>query len=332
MYNLLKELTAIPSPSGRERKAGEYILSQIKPYIDEAHFDAMGNLIAFKRGSGENPKKLMLAAHMDELGFMVTHIDDKGFIRVTNIGGVNYGAVAYSEVLFENGTKGIIVPNSRTGSGDWRGENMYIDIGATDRKDAEKKVKIGDIAIYAPGLTRLMHRRVAGHALDDKIGCVIMMKALIDGAECVNDTYFVFTVQEEVGCRGSKTAAFSVSPDWAVAFDVCSTGCTPNASVMECRVGDGAAVKVRDSSVLCDVRVVDLLRKLAEDNKIRYQMEILEAGGTDTSSMQMAGAGALAGCVSIPTRYIHSGVEMIDMADVDACLALTKKLLETKLD
>ncbi len=332
MYNLLKSLTAVPSPSGRERKAGEYILSVIEPYIDEAHFDAMGNLIAFKKGTAENPKKLMLAAHMDELGLMVTHIDEHGLLRVTNIGGVNYGAAAYTEVLFENGTKGVLVPNARTGAGEWRGENVYIDIGAVDRSDAEKKVKIGDVAIYAPGLTRLMHRRIAGHALDDKIGCVIMMKALTDGVECVNDTYFVFTVQEEVGCRGSKTAAFAVAPDWAVAFDVCSTGCTPNASPMECRVGDGAAIKVRDSSVLCDVRVVDLLRNLAVENRIKYQMEILEAGGTDTSSMQMSGAGALAGCISIPTRYIHSGVEMIDMADADACLALTEKLLATKLD
>ena len=331
MYNILKSITAVPSPSGHERKCGELILSMIEPYVDEAHFDAMGNLIAVKRGNAKNPAKLMLAAHMDELGLMVTHIDDHGFLRVTQIGGVRYPAIAYTEVLFENGVKGIVVAGAQNGSGDWKQENMFVDIGAKDKKDAEKKIKIGDMAIYAPKLTRLMHRKISGHALDDKIGCAIMIKALTDDTPCENDTYFVFTVQEEVGCRGSKTAAYSIAPDWSVAFDVCSTGCAPGSKPMECRVGDGAAIKIRDSSVMCDVKVVNTLIKLAEEGGIKHQLEILEAGGTDTSSMQMAGSGSLAGCISIPTRYIHSGTELCDMADADECLALTKKLLATDL-
>lgn len=331
MYNLIKKLTAVPSVSGRERKLGELIRELIKDKVDDVRFDAMGNLIAFKKGSSPNAKKLMLAAHMDEIGFLVTHIDDKGYLRVAPLGGVSFAAVAYSCVMFENGTRGVLATDAQTGSGDWRSEKMYIDIGARDKKDAEKKIKIGDAAIYDPRVERLMRRRVAGHAFDDKIGCAVMIKALEAAEEIVNDTYFVFTVQEEVGCRGAKTSAYGVMPDWAVAFDVTGTGDTPNCRPMENKVGGGASIKIKDGSVLCDEKVVKLLARLAEENKIEHQFEILEYGGTDTSQMQAAGTGALSGCISIPTRYIHTGMELMDLADCDACAALTVKLLACDL-
>ena len=332
MYNLLKNLTAIPSITGHERKLGEYILNEIKDYVDEAYYDTMGNLIAFKKGSAKDAKKLMFAAHMDEIGMIVTHIDSKGYLRIAPIGGVNFASIAYSTVLFENGVCGVIIPESKTEANDWKYDKMYIDIGAKDKKDAEKKIKIGDTAIYAPSVKRMMHRRIAGHAFDDKIGCAVMIKAIKQAKEVVNDTYYVFTVQEEVGCRGSKTAAFAIQPDWAVAFDVTGTGDTINASPMEVSLGNGAAIKIKDASVICDTRVVDLLTAIAKDNGIKYQYEILMHGGTDTSSMQMTAAGALAGCVSIPTRYIHTGVEMLDLADCDACVDLTVKLLAYNLN
>ena len=329
MLNILKKIIEIPSPSGHERKLGEYIASEIIDCVDEVKFDNVGNLIAFKKGTAENPRKLMLAAHADELGFMVTNITDKGQLKTTEIGGVNYASNAYNIVKFPNGTKGLLVPNADAGSGDWRKDKMYIDIGADDKKDAEKKVNIGDIAVYPASATKLAHKKVCGHAFDDKIGCTILLKAILEKYECVNDTYFVFTAQEEVGCRGSKTAAYAISPDIGVAYDVCGVGDVPGSRPMEVKLGGGAAIKIKDSSVICDERLVKCLTALAKDNKVKYQYEILEYGGTDTSSIQMSGAGAIAGCISIPTRFIHSPNEMIDMGDCEECLALTKALLLT---
>ena len=180
-----------------------------------------------------------------------------------------------------------------------------------------------------------MNNRYAGHAADDKIGAAVMIKALINMCEAgkafANDTYFVFTVQEEVGCRGSKTASFNVQPDYAVAFDVTRTGDAFGASDMEVKLGGGAAIKLRDSSVICDVEFTAYLEKLADDNGIKWQPEILVAGGTDTSSMQMTAGGSKAGAISIPTRYIHSGSEMFDLFDTSEIIKLTEVLLAAEL-
>ena len=332
MYNLMKKLIKSPSVSGREQPVGDIIKNEISQYVDNIYYDNLGNLIAYKKGTAENAQKLMLAAHMDEIGFIVTHIEDNGFIRVAQLGGINWGAVAYGNILFENSIKGILVPEANVGANEWKSDKVVIDIGALNKKDAESKIKIGDTAVYEPRLDRLMHRRVSGHPLDDKIGCAIMIKALISAENIANNTYFVFTVQEEVGLRGSKTSAFGIMPDWAVALDVTGTGDTQGAKPMAVKLGGGAAIKIKDASVICDNAAVELLKKLAKNNNIKHQMEILESGGTDTSSMQLSGSGALACCISIPTRYIHSGVETIDLNDTDACVALTSALLNYNLN
>lgn len=327
MYELIKRLIKAPSVSGSERRVGELIKNEIAAYADNIYYDNMGNLIAFKKGKAENAKKLMLAGHMDEIGFIVTHIEDNGYIRVAQIGGINWGAAAFSNILFDNGVKGILVPEANVVAADWNSGKVVIDIGAADKKDAGKKIKIGDTAIYEPRIDRLMHRRVSGHPMDDKVGCAVMIKALLTAKSIVNDTYFVFTVQEEVGCRGSKTSAYGIMPDWAIAYDVTGTGDEQGSKPMAVKLGNGAAIKIKDASVICDSAAVGLLKKLAIENKIKHQFEILESGGTDTSSMQLAGSGALSCCISIPTRYIHSGAETLDLADTDACVALTVALL-----
>ena len=335
MLNILKKLAAIPSVSGHEHALTAFIADYVKPYADEITFDPLGNLIVRKKADSENAKKLMFAAHIDEIGFMVTGVTDKGFVKVTSLGGVNVAAVAYTVVQFDNGVRGVFCPDAGCGMGEWRVDKFVIDIGAKNKKEAEKKVKLGDTAIYAPGFTRLMNNRYAGHAVDDKIGAAIMMKALENmckaGAKFANDTYFVFTVQEEVGCRGSKTAAFNVAPDYAVAYDVTRTGDSFGAADMEVSLGGGAAIKLRDSSVICDVEFTEFLEKLADDNKIKWQPEILVSGGTDTSSMQMAAGGSKAGAISIPMRYIHTGSEMFDLGDCAEIIKLTEVLLGTAL-
>ncbi len=323
MLNIIKNLNATPSVSGREKAISDKILTYIAPLTDKVWEDAMGNLIAYKRGSGTDRKKIMLCAHMDEIGFMVTHIDDRGFIRISQVGGINYVAAAYTYVVSEKGVRGVIVPEAGTAPSDIKFDKVYIDIGAKDKKEAEKKVRIGDFFVCESSVTKI-GKKLCGRPMDDRIGCAIMIKIAekLMNEDCKNDIYYCFSTQEEVGSRGSKPASFAIDPDCGLAFDVTGTGDVPGAKPMECALGNGAAIKLKDQSVICDKEIVDKLTDLAIANDIKYQYEILTYGGTDTSSMQVTRGGVKAGALSIPTRYIHSGVEMIDMNDCDACVDL----------
>ena len=327
---ILKELMLIHGVSGRERAVAKRIEEMITPYVDWVKYDAMGNLICFKKGSSPDAKKLMLAGHMDEIGFLVTSIDDKGYIHSSPIGGIHYVSAAYGNVRFEDGTVGVIVPEANFGN-NFGADKFVIDIGATSKKETEKKVKVGDFAAPVSHLQHLTGSFWSGRPFDDRIGCAIMVHAAMELKDCKNDTYFVFTVQEEVGCRGSKTSAYAIMPDYSLAFDVTGSGDGPKARPMAVSLGKGAAVKVKDSSVICDQGFVSLLMDLAKERKIAAQLEILEGGGTDTCSMQTAGAGSRATAISVPTRYIHSNNETISKKDYDASIALTVALLETDL-
>lgn len=327
MLDTIKKLTSVFSVSGHEQKISKVIEDEIFPYVDTVENDAMGNLIAFKKGL-DSSKRVMIAAHMDEIGFIVTFIDDNGFIRVHNMGGINPVACAFSRVKFENGTVGIIVPEGGTAPADLSVKKLIIDIGAKNKKEAEKKVQVGDVCALENAYTRLMNNKIAVKALDDRLGCAVAIEAAKLATTPKYDTYYVFTVQEEVGCRGSKTGAFAVAPTYGIAIDVTGTGDTIGAMPMAIKVGDGAAIKIKDSSVICSKKIVDRLTVLAKDAKIPYQYEVLEYGGTDTSSMQTAASGSYAGCVSIPTRYIHSAVETVSLSDVDACIKLIAEFVK----
>lgn len=323
MYRTLKELIAVPSISGRESAICNTLRSMVEPLVDSVEVDALGNLIAHKVGTGKDKKKILLCAHMDEIGFLVNFIEENGYIRISNIGGINFVASAFSPVVFENGVKGVLVPEQRLEKlSDYNATRFYIDIGATDRKDAEKRVKIGDFAVVAPSMTRLAHKRVAGRPFDDRIGCAILLKIAEALDACEHDVDFVFSVQEEVGCRGAKTAGYASAPDYALVFDVTGTGDAIGAAPMAVKVGGGAAIKIKDSSVICHTEVVETLTKLAKESKIAHQHEILTYGGTDTSSIQVAGEGVKVGALSIPSRFIHSGVEVVDLGDAEACVKL----------
>ena len=331
MFNTLKTLCKTPSVSGREEAVRGEIEKLVTPLADKTYTDALGNLIAVKYGNGEDKKKIMLCAHMDEIGFLVTYIEDNGWIRIASVGGIHYAASAFTEVVSENGVAGVLVPNSDVKAADFTFDKFYIDIGAKNKKEAEKKVKIGDFFVCRPALTKLMGKRLCGRPLDDRVGCAIMIKIAEYFAKNApeNDIYYVFSVQEEVGLRGAKTAAFAVGCDYALVYDVTGTGDTPSSKPMACALGDGAAIKIKDSSVICHKEVVDSLISLAKENKITHQIEILTYGGTDTSSIQMSGMGAKVGALSIPTRYIHSGVEMLDLGDAEACVLLSEKFIES---
>ncbi len=327
LYTTLKRLCLVSSVSGREDKIREEIKTLISPFVDRVEVDALGNLIALKNGTGD--KKIMLCAHMDEIGFIVNYIEENGMIRVGTLGGIRLAAASYTMLISNKGVRGALCANADAKPADYKNDVMYIDIGAQSKREAERYVSIGDTFVCAPSLTRLCGSRVCGRPIDDRVGCLALLELAerFSGVDTDASIYYVFSVQEEVGCRGSKPATFAIAPDIALCFDVTSTGDTPNATPMACSVGKGVAVKVKDNSVICHSGLVSELCELAKSEKIPYQREVLTFGGTDTSSMQLTGYGSVAGALSIPTRYVHSGVEMCDMKDVKACIDLAEKYI-----
>ena len=321
MIDLIKRLMLTPSVSGREDKIRELIKKEIEPYADEIKVDKLGNLIARKKGSG---KRIMLSAHMDEIGFFANYIEDSGIIRVSPVGGVNAMSATYGEVVSENGVYGIIVPEGTKEMP--KCESMYIDIGAKNKKQAEKLVKLGDFFVCAPKFRKLQNQRYIGRPFDDRIGCAILIEAMKKIENSQNDLYFVFSVQEEVGGRGAKPAAFEIDPDIGIAFDVTATGDKPGGPTMDIKLGGGTAIKIKDSGAISTPALVKRMREIAEGQKIKFQNEMLPFGGTDAGSIQIAGRGAWVSAISVPTAFIHSSCEMIDLADVKESIKLTVAL------
>ncbi len=328
MKELIRDLTAITAPSSYEEPVADYIEKYLKKHNKELKLkrDVLGNLIARRPGKG---KKIMLAAHMDEIGFIVKHIDKNGFLRFAMVGGIFPHNIVNSHVTFVNGTEGIIgieeknynykdiLPLSK----------LFIDIGAKTKAEAEKKVQIGSLAGVKHNFVD-MGSRISTKALDDRIGCTLLMELAKNKIKGDNDIYFVFTSQEEVGTRGAKTSAYAIDPDLAIAVDVTDTGDTPETNVMEVYLGKGPTIKIKDSGILVRKKVIDYMTDIAEKNKIPYQYEILEFGGTDAGPIHMTKSGVLSGVLSIPTRYIHSKAEMIDMSDYENGIKLLRAVLE----
>lgn len=326
IIKLLEDLTQINSVSGNENAVREYILDRVKDYCDEVYTDNMGNLVAHKKGNG---KKIMYAAHMDEIGIIATDIDDKGFIRFSNIGGLNTRNLVNLRVRFANGTEGVIGAEEESFKDKPALSKLFVDIGTSDKKSAQKKVGIGDSASFVGGFVN-MGGCVVSKALDNRAGCAILIKALAEIKNSENDLYFVFTTQEEVGLRGAKTVAFDIEPDVAVAVDVTDTGDTPSAPTMAVEMGKGAAIKVMDRSIMCDADVRAKMVETAKKNKIPYQLEIMTDGGTDAGAIHLTKSGIKTGGISVPTRYIHSPSEMASIKDVESCIELVKELSVTQ--
>lgn len=320
MKDLLKRLVETYGPSGNEEQIREVISREIQGKVDRITVDALGNLIAFKKGKGS--KKVMFSAHMDEIGLIVTHIDENGFLRFSNIGGHSPYVLLGQRVVFADGVVGIIDSEDIDDIKELQLPKMFIDIGAANKAEAEARVKIGDAA----GLKREfadLGKRVVSKAMDDRVGCAVLVETINRlGETPANDSYFVFSVQEEVGLRGAKTAAFGIDPDLGVALDVTAVGDYPKAKTMDVSLGKGAAIKIKDSSVMTHPKVKALMTEIAQANNIPYQYEVLERGGTDAGAIHLTREGVPSGCISIPCRYVHSQNEMVDMGDVEACVNL----------
>ena len=326
----LRKFMLAQGVSGDEGDVAAIIAKEIAPYVDEVYTDAMGSLIAHKKGR-KGAKKLMFASHMDEIGFMVNYITDEGYLRVSKMGGINFTAASFSHVVFKSGLRGVLVPEARTAVQNYSPEKVYVDIGAKNKKDAERRVKIGDTCSVVSGLYHLMGSRVCGRPIDNRIGCYMLYEVAKRLTKCENDTYFVFTCQEEVGVRGAKTSAYAINPDWGCAVDIGGAGDVINSAPFEVVLGKGPAIKIKDGMVICHREVVEMMKEIADEKKIKYQLEVLESSGTDTCMIQQARGGAKAGAISVPTRYGHSEVETIDMNDVEGGIEIMKGMCERVL-
>lgn len=325
MKDLLKKLTSVTGPSGYESEIRNVILEEVKPYIDNYKVDALGNLITYKGKKTDGGKVIMLAAHMDEIGLIVTHVDENGFARFANLGGVYSANSTAARVRFLNGAVGVVGTEPRTSATMVHPLNkLFIDFGVDSKEDCP--VQIGDVACFERTFED-MGNRVVSKALDDRIGCLMLIEVMKKLDKSPHQVVGVFTAQEEVGTRGASTAAFSVDPDIGIAIDVTGTGDTPKNVSMQMKMGQGPAIKVRDSGMLADPKIVAWMEETAKEKGIPTQREILLGGSTDARAMQISRAGVLAGCLSIPSRYIHSPSEMLDMRDVENGIDLLVAML-----
>ena len=333
MNDLIRTLVEAYGPSGFEDRVRDLIRPLVEPLVDEVTVDPMGNLIAHKRAAtgSDNPLRVMIAAHMDEIGVMVTHVTEKGFLRFTGLGGVFPHNLSGGRVRFADGAIGVIASDRIDDFGTIHPVNKhYIDVGATGREDCP--VRVGDAAIFdRPFVARGQH--LTAKSMDDRIGCAIAIEALRQlPATVPHDLYFVFSVQEEVGTRGAEAAANGILPDVGIALDVTRTGDVPETRAMDVRLGGGPAIKVKDSGMIAHAGLVRLMRRRAEEAGITYQLEVLEGGSTDARPMQLAGPGSAAGCISIPCRYVHSPSETVDAGDVEGCVKLLVAVLSGEID
>ncbi len=325
----LRALNACFGPSGQEGAVAAAIRSMAAPYVDECTVDALGNLLCRRRGKGP---KVLFAAHMDSIGMVVTHIDEHGFLRFGPVGGLSAHEVLGAPVRFASGVRGVVALEGKVEAKEMKLEHLYLDIGARDEAEARSMVQVGDMAVYdtAPFQSG---GRIFSPYLDDRIACVVLLLAMGLLGETDNDLTFAFTVQEEVGLRGAKTAAYGVDPDYGIAVDVTDADDIPSAPhTCSSAAGKGAAIKVMDSSVICHPSVVAKLEELAGEGQIPCQKDILRFGGTDAGAIHKSRAGVYTGGISIPTRYIHTPLEMADVGDIEACAALAAAFAQAKLD
>ena len=318
---LLKLLT-IPGPSGYESACADYIESEMKPFVDTIARDVMGNLICTKKGNGG--KRIMLTAHMDEIGFIVTAIEDRGFLRVTTLGGVNPKVTLASHVVMKSGAPGVLFQESGSEG------QLFIDVGATTRQEAEALAQIGDWAVVR-GTISDMGNRVAAPYLDDRSGCAVLMETLRNLPATDNEIVAVFTTQEEVGLRGAQTAGYAVDPDIAIALDVTIAGDIPRASetnsYVVSRLGMGAAVKIMDRGIIAHPSVVEAMENAARKAGVPWQREVLTGGATDVGAIHKGRGGVPSGTLSIPCRYVHAPCEMVDLRDMEGAVRILTAML-----
>lgn len=332
---LLKEICETAGAPGFENRIREIVLREVDSLVDRVTVDNLGNVTAFKKG--KQSKKVMIAAHMDEIGFIVTHIDDKGFLRFHTLGGFDPKTLTAQRVIVHGkkdlvgvmGSKPIHIMTADEKNKVPQIHDYFIDLGM-NKKEVEKFISVGNPITRQRELIE-MGNCVNCKSIDNRVSVFILIETLRKLKSVPYDVYAVFTVQEEVGIRGAGVAAHQIEPDFGfgldttIAYDV--PGAQPHEKVTS--LGGGAGIKIMDSSTICDVRMVEFMKKTATKSKIKWQPEILQAGGTDTAGIQRMGkTGAISGAISIPTRHIHQVIEMADKNDITNCIRLLEVCLK----
>lgn len=333
--NLLKNICETPGAPGFEDKIRKLVIDEIRSFVDEIKVDNMGNVIAIKKGVSDQ-KRIMASAHLDEIGFIVKHIDDKGFIKFHTLGGFDPKTLTAQRVIIHGkkdimgviGSKPIHIMDDEDKNKAPKINDFFIDTGLS-KKDLEKSVEVGNSITRERTLIE-MGNNVNCKSLDNRVSVYILVETLKTIKTPAYDFYGVFSVQEEVGIRGAMVATHAIKPDFGLGIDTTIAYDVPGANPDEVvtKLGEGTAIKIMDSSAICDTRMIKYLKKMSNKEKIKYQMEILTAGGTDTAGIQrMAENGTICGAISIPTRHIHQVIEMCNKDDISNSIILLKAAL-----
>lgn len=328
MDKLIRTLTQTWGPTSYEEGVRDVIIKELSPLHLDYRIDALGNLIYRIPCPGK--PTMLLSAHMDQIGIIITHVDKDGFLRFGAVGGLDPYKVLGQRFLFANGTVGVaaVENKKRTTLEHLTLDSLFLDIGAASKDDALAHVAVGDFAVYAGDCVQVGNR-VTSAALDDRIGCYVLIEAVkaVAARKLNYEAYAMFSVQEEIGIKGAKVGAWGVQPDLAIALDVTAWGDTPESSVLDIGLGKGPAIKVKDAGMVATPAVRDLLIAAAKKHKIPFQLEVLQGGTTDAAAIQINASGVPTGVISIPDRYVHSAAEMVDLGDVEGCVKLLAAVL-----
>jgi endoglucanase len=323
--DLIKKLVEAWGPPGYEHHVRALIRDEVSAFAGDIEVDSLGNLIC---RVGKKGPKVMVAAHMDEIGVMATFAEKSGYLRFAPMGGLIHTTLRGNRVMFEDGTVGVVgvhTHNTETGRNVPSLDDFFIDV--EDGNGADPKLREGSPAVFWRTMDE-RGTRLISKAMDDRIGCAVAIETMRRlNKTSPNEVYFVFTVQEEVGLRGARPAAHGVNPDLGIALDVTRTGDEAQGSKMAVKLGGGAAIKIHDTGLVVLPAVRDWMVARAEADGIPYQRELLTGGSTDAAGIQSARAGVPSGCISIPCRYVHTVSETVDLRDVEACVNLLTGLL-----
>lgn len=329
IFNTLKDLCSLSGISGNEDNVREYIYNSILPYADEIKTDGMGNLIVHKYGKEKAKNKIMLAAHMDEVGLMISSIEKNGLIRFECIGGIDERILPGKRIKIGDICGVIGIKPIHLSKGEEReraigNDNLYIDIGAKDEKEAKKYINIGDAAIFDTQYENFGDNLIKARALDDRCGCAVMLEMI--KSELSHDMYFAFTVQEEIGLRGARAAAFGVDPQYAIVLEATTAadiaGVEGNNRV--CILGEGPAVSFMDKRTIYDRDLYNLAFNISKEYDIKCQAKTQVAGGNDAGVIHISNSGIKTMAISMPCRYLHSPECIIDRNDLIEMQKLAK--------
>ncbi|MDG1148190.1 MAG: M42 family metallopeptidase [Crocinitomicaceae bacterium] len=338
---LLNKICTTPGAPGFEQKVRELVIREVKDFVDEVEVDNMGNVYAIKRGTGD--KRVMIGAHMDEIGFIVTHIDDNGFIRFHTLGGFDPKTLTAQRVIIHGkedvigvmSSKPIHVMSAEERNKVAKIKDYFIDTGLS-AEEVKKNITVGDSITREREFIE-MGNCVNGKSLDNRLAVFILIETLkgLKDVQVPYDVYGVFTVQEEVGIRGANVSAMRINPDFGFGLDTTIAFDLPGAAKHEMitELGAGTAIKIMDAATICDYRMVKFMKQTADKHNIKWQPEILTAGGTDTAGIQrMTEGGSIAGAISIPTRHLHQVIEMANKDDIQGSIDLLSACLTDLAD